>query len=197
MIALPEHFPRFTPAEYLAWEEFQEFRHEYIDGKIYALTGGTINHGRIALNIGSILTNHLRGSACMVLNSDVKVQVSESNSTSYCYPDISVTCDERDLQADQFISHPCLIIEVLSPSTEAYDRGKKFRKYRRSTTLQEYVLVSTTDICLDVYRRNERGKWEVETYLAGDLVELQSINFTAAIEQVYIDIVFAPAASEV
>jgi Uma2 family endonuclease len=158
VIALKEHFPQFTPTEYLAWEELQEFRHEYIDGKIYAMTGGIVNHGRIALNIGSILANHLRGSGCMVLNSDVKVQVSDANSTSYCYPDISVTCDERDRQADQFISHPCLIIEVLSPATEGYDRGGKFRKYRRSTTLQEYVLVSTVDICLDVYRRNERNK---------------------------------------
>lgn len=197
MIALKEPFPLFTPAEYLAWEERQEFRHEYIDGKIYSMTGGTVNHGRIALNIGSVLANHLRGSGCMVLNSDVKVQVSESNSTSFCYPDISVTCDERDRQADRFISHPCLIIEVLSPSTEAYDRGKKFRKYRRSATLQEYVLISTTDIRLEIYRRNEQGKWEVETCLEGDLVELQSISFTAAIEQIYEDIVFPLDVNEV
>lgn len=190
MIALKEPFLQLSPTEYLAWEEQQEYRHEYIDGKIYSMTGGTVNHGRIALNIGSILANRLRGSACMVLNSDVKVQVSESNTTSFCYPDISVTCDERDRQADKFISYPCLIIEVLSPSTEAYDRGKKFRKYRRSATLQEYVLVSTTDICLDIYRRNENGKWELETYLEGDLVALNSISFTAAIEQIYEDIVF-------
>ncbi len=199
MVALKEHFPlppRFTPAEYLAWEELQELRHEYVDGKIYAMTGGTVNHGRIALAIGSTMANHLRGSGCMVLNSDVKVQISESNSISYCYPDISATCDERDRQADKFISYPCLIIEVLSPSTEAYDRGKKFRKYRRSTTLQEYALVSTTDICLDIYRRNEKGKWELETYLEGDLVELQSINFTVAIEQIYEDIVFPTEVNE-
>ena len=196
MIALKEPFPRFSPTEYLAWEELQEFRHEYLDGKIYAMTGGTVNHGRIALNIGSILARHLRGSGCMVLNSDVKLQVAESSSTSFFYPDISVTCDERDRQASNFISHPCLIIEVLSPSTEAYDRGTKFRKYRRAATLREYVLVSTTDICLDIYRRNEQGKWEIETYLEGDLVELQSINFTAAIEQIYEDIVFSLDANE-
>jgi Uma2 family endonuclease len=191
MVALKEHFLPFTPAEYLAWEDLQEFRHEYVDGQIYAMTGGTVNHGRIALNIGSILSTRLRGSGCMVLNSDVKVQVLESNSISYCYPDISVTCDERDRHADKFISHPCLIIEALSLSTEAYDRSKKFRKYRRSATLQEYVLVSTNDVCLDVYRRNDRGKWEVETYLEGDLVELQSINLTVAIEQIYEDIIFS------
>ena len=196
MIALKEPFPRFSPTEYLTWEELQEFRHEYLDGKIYAMTGGTVNHGRIALNIGSILASHLRGSGCMVLNSDVKLQVAESSSTSFFYPDISVTCDERDRQASSFISHPCLIIEVLSPSTEAYDRGTKFRKYRRAATLREYVLVSTTDICLDIYRRNEQGKWEIETYLEGDLVELQSINFTAAIEQIYEDIVFSLDANE-
>lgn len=154
------------------------------------MTGGTVNHGRIALNMGVVLANHLRGSGCMVLNSDVKLQVLESN--SYFYPDVSVTCDERDRNASEFVSHPCLVIEVLSPSTEAYDRGQKFRKYRRSPSLQEYVLVSTTEMCLDVLRRNEYGKWEFFTYGDGDLVEFQSVNFAVPIQQIYDDIVFPP-----
>jgi Uma2 family endonuclease len=189
MIALKEDFPHFTPAEYLAWEEQQEFRHEFVDGNIYAMTGGTINHSAIAVNLIATLKNHLRGSGCQVLNSDAKVQTIESN--SYCYPDVSVTCDARDRHADRFISHPCLIIEVLSPSTEAYDRGDKFRLYRRSPDLQEYVLVSTHEICLDVYQRNERSRWELMSYGAGDCVELKSINLTFPIAQIYEDIVFS------
>jgi Uma2 family endonuclease len=190
MISIRFETPRLTPTEYLAWEEQQEFRHEYVDGEIYDMTGGTVNHGKIAVNITIALGNHLRGSGCQVLNSDVKVQTLESK--SYFYPDISVTCDERDRHADQFVSYPCLIIEVLSPSTEAYDRGKKFRKYRRSASLQEYVLVSTNEMCVDAYQRNERGKWELTTYGDGDLVELKSVNLTVPIEQIYENIVFAP-----
>jgi Uma2 family endonuclease len=188
MIALKEDFPQFTPAEYLAWEEQQEFRHEYVDGEVYAMTGGTINHSTIAVNIIAMLKNQLRGSGCQVLNSDAKVQTIESN--SYCYPDVSVTCDARDRHADKFISHPCLIVEVLSPTTEAYDRGDKFRIYRRSLDLQEYVLVSTNEICLDIYQRNERSRWELMSYGVGDLVELKSVNCTFPIAQIYEDIIF-------
>jgi Uma2 family endonuclease len=188
MIALKEDFPQFTPAEYLAWEEQQEFRHEYVDGEVYAMTGGTINHSKIAVNFTLALGNQLRGSGCQVLNSDAKVQTIESN--SYCYPDVSVTCDARDRHADKFITHPCLIVEVLSPSTEAYDRGDKFRLYRRSPDLQEYILVSTNEICLDIYQRNERSRWELMSYGVGDLVELKSVNCTFPVAQIYEDIVF-------
>jgi Uma2 family endonuclease len=190
MVALKEDFPRFTPAEYLEWEENQEFRHEFVDGEVYAMTGGTINHSEIAANLINVLKNHLRGSGCKVLTSDAKVQTVESN--SFFYPDVSVTCDARDRNATKFISHPCLIVEVLSPSTEAYDRGDKFRMYRRSLDLQEYVLVSTAEMCLDVYQRNERGRWELMSYGEGDSIELQSINCTFPIEQIYEDIVFTP-----
>ncbi len=103
-----------------------------------------------------------------------------------------MTCDERDRNASESISHPCLIIEILSPSTEAYDRGNKFRRYRRSTSLQEYVLVSTTEMCLEVYQPTERGRWELTTYTDGELVEFKSVNLSVSIDQIYEDIIFAP-----
>jgi Uma2 family endonuclease len=191
MLASLEHFPRLTPTEYLAWEEQQEFRHEYVGGEIYAMTGGTVNHGKIAVNLTISLGNHLRGSGCQVLNSDVKVSIAESS--DYVYPDVSVSCDERDRTAIKFLNHPCLIIEVLSPATEAYDRWNKFLLYRRSDALQEYVLVSTNEVKVDVYQKNERGRWEILSYEVGDLIDLQSINLTIPIEQIYEDIVFVPA----
>ncbi len=125
-----------------------------------------------------------------MLGSDAKVHIAESN--SFFYPDVSVTCDERDRSAIDFLSHPCLIGEVLFPSTEAYDRGDKFSLYRRSPDLQEYVLVSTNKVCVDVYQRHERNRWKFTSYGSGDLIELKSINFTCPIEQVYEDIVFNP-----
>ena len=190
MIAAREHFPKLTPTEYLEWEEKQDLRYEYIDGEIYAMTGGTLNHSKIGGNVYYLLQTHLRGGGCQVLNSDAKVQIAESN--DYVYPDVSVSCDERDKTATKSISHPCTIVEVLSPSTKAYDRWEKFNLYRRSDVLQDYVLVDTDRIEIALYSKNDLGKWEITRYVAGDLVELKSINLTFPIEQIFEGIVFTP-----
>jgi Uma2 family endonuclease len=190
MVAAREHFPKLTPTEYLEWEEHQELRYEYIDGEIYAMTGGTLNHSEIGGNFYYLLKTHLGGSGCRVLNSDAKVQIAESN--DYVYPDVSVTCDERDRSATKFISHPCTIVEVLSPSTKAYDRWEKFNLYRRSDVLQDYVLVDTDRVEIALYSKNDRGKWEITRYIAGDIVELKSINLIFSIEQIFEGIVFVP-----
>jgi Uma2 family endonuclease len=190
MIAAREHLPKLTPTEYLEWEEKQELRYEYMDGKIHAMTGGTLNHSKIGGNVYYLLQTHLRGGGCQVLNSDAKVQIAESN--DYVYPDVSVSCDERDKTATKFISYPCMIVEVLSPSTKAYDRWEKFNLYRRSDILQDYVLVDTDRVEIALYSKNDRGKWEITRYVAGDLVELKSINLTFPIEQIFEGIVFDP-----
>ncbi|PSB01493.1 Uma2 family endonuclease [Merismopedia glauca] len=188
MVAVTKNFPRFTPEEYFIWEEQQNLRHEYIDGEVYAMTGGTVNHGRIAANFIAMLIPHLRGSSCGVQTSDVKIEIAESN--DYVYPDISVSCDDRDRTAIKFISHPCLIVEVLSLSTEAYDRGDKFRLYRRSPSLEDYVLISASKIAIDIYRKNDSNRWEIVNYVAGDLIELASVNLTFPIEEIFEGIVF-------
>jgi Uma2 family endonuclease len=188
MIAVGEQFPKLTPAEYLDWEEKQELRHEYLNGEVYAMTGGTVNHGRIAANLIAMLIPHLCGGECRVQTSDVKVQIAESN--DYIYPDVSVTCNDRDKTATKFIAHPCLIIEVLSPSTAAYDRRDKFNLYRRSNSLQDYMLVDTQKMEIDIYTKNDRGRWEIVSYVAGDSIELTSINLTFPIEQVFEGIIF-------
>lgn len=183
MVALQEHSPRFTPQGYFAWEEQQEIKHEYFDGEVFAMSGGTLNHSQIAGNFHSLLDNHLADSGCRLFTSDARIKIQESE--KYVYPDVSVTCDERDRDADQFVSHPCLIVEVLSSSTEAYDRGKKFKLYQRSISLVDYVLVSAEEIEIEVFRKNDRHRWEVINYAAGDAVELESINLTFPIERVY------------
>jgi Uma2 family endonuclease len=189
MVAAREHLPRFTPEEYFAWEEQQLERHEYIDGEVYAMSGGTINHGDIAGNFLSLLKSHMRGRGCKTLNSDCRVSI--VGSTKYVYPDISVTCDERDKTTAQYITYPCLIVEVLSPGTEAYDRGNKFKMYRRNPSLQEYVLVSAETIEIELFRKTDTDDWRIIDYQAGDTVELKSINLTCQIEQIYEDIVFS------
>jgi Uma2 family endonuclease len=130
----------------------------------------------------------MRGSGCKTLNSDCRVNILESN--NYTYPDLSITCDERDKTTPQYIRYPCLIVEVLSPSTEAYDRGNKFKLYRRNPSLRDYVLVDSSRIAIDLYRKDESGNWYIVNYEVGDAIDLKSINLTFSIEQVYEDIVF-------
>jgi Uma2 family endonuclease len=194
MVAVRDRDRRFTPEEYFAWEEQQLERHELIDGYIYAMSGGTINHSEIAAKFNRLLGNHLDDSSCRVLNSDARISILET--TDYSYPDGSVTCDERDRTTTQYITYPCLIVEVLSDSTEAYDRSEKFYRYQRNPILQEYVLVSAKSMAIDLYRKNHAGEWVITQYRAGDTVELRSIELSLPIEQVYRGIVFERATSE-
>ena len=187
MVALKDNSPRFTPEEYFAWEAQQLERHEYMDGEVYAMSGGTIDRGDIAGNFLSLLKIHMRGRGCKTLNSDCRVSI--VGSTKYVYPDISATCDERDKATPQYITYPCLIIEVLSPSTEAYDRGNKFKMYRQNPSLQEYVLVSTDAVEIELFRKIDGDNWKIINDRAGDIVELKSVNLTVSIEQIYEDII--------
>ncbi len=185
-----EHFPQFTPLEYLEWEAQQELRHEFVNGRISAMTSDSVEHDsartlrdRITANLNTMLQNHLQSTVCRVFGADVKVQILDSN--FFLYPDVSVSGDVQDRSASNFITHPRLIIEVLSPSTEADNRDGRFALYRQLTSLQECVLVGTDPIGLDVHQLNERGKWEFSSYESGDVVELQSVNLTFEIDRIY------------
>lgn len=190
MIAAKENFPHITPEEYFAWEEKQLEKHEYIDGQVYAMSGGSKNHSLISVKFITLFSNHLEGGGCEIGNSDLRVKIVET--TNYTYPDVSVTCDDRDKTTTQYITYPCLIVEVLSPSTEAYDRGGKFRMYRNNPVLQDYLLVSSTSIEMDLYHKNDAGEWLIINYKAGDTIELKSINLSLAIEQVYRNLDLTP-----
>ncbi|MEH1851965.1 MAG: Uma2 family endonuclease [Nostoc sp.] len=184
MVALPDRI-LMSGEEYLVWEATQEQRYEYWDGEVVAMSGGTRNHNRISANFFKLLDDALanvyyalRLRTCEVYIVDVKVQVEPGQ--KYFYPDVVVTCDERDT-APQLVQFPCLIIEVLSPSTEAADRGKKFAKYRQSPTLQEYALVQVAQPVVEVFRRNEQGKWVLSEYNLGDILRLESVDVEIAI----------------
>ncbi|QSJ17860.1 Uma2 family endonuclease [Nostoc sp. UHCC 0702] len=185
MIASPNR-KYMTSQEYLEWEEQQDIKYEYINGEVFAMTGGTIPHTTIALNLAAALKSHLRGSSCRAFMADAKVAVSENG--PFHYPDVMVSCDQRDRQAIKFIQYPCLIVEVLSPSTEADDRGGKFTQYRRIPTLQEYVLIDAEKINLDCFRLNEKGFWELHPYEEGDEVDFTSVDFRFTISLVYEDV---------
>jgi Uma2 family endonuclease len=192
-ISANEHFPQLTPGEYLEWEAQQELRYEFLDGRISVMNSESLPHNsaapmlhdRIAANFYAILQAHLECTVCRVFNSQVKVQILECN--AFCYPDLSVSSDVQDRSANNFITHPCLIVEVVSTTSEVSERIEKFTLYRQVTTLEEYVLVSTDKIGLDVYQRNALGSWDVSTYEFGAAIDLQSINFTLEIDRIYED----------
>jgi Uma2 family endonuclease len=185
MIASPDQ-KYMTPQEYLEWEEHQEVKYEYVNGEVFAMTGGTIPHNVVAVNLTTALRNHLRGGSCRVYMADAKVGVSEAG--PFHYPDVMVSCDKRDRQAIKFIQYPCLIMEVLSPGTEAYDRGGKFTHYRRIQTLREYVLIDAEKISIECFRLNDRGFWELHPYEEGNEVHLTSVDFRFPISLVYEDV---------
>ena len=163
-----------------------DIKYEYVDGHVYAMSGGSLAHGRIANNTIRTLEDALTAGdkPCDVYNSDVATRISP---TRYTYPDVSVTCDERDRSApDKLeVQAPLLIVEVLSDSTEAYDRGRKFSLYRVCPTIQEYVLVATRYQMVEVYRRTEQGWTAYQAYSPGDEIELTSLDVRFPLAALY------------
>lgn len=173
-----------SPEDYLEGERVSPIKHEYRRGQVYAMTGAKKPHIIIASNLVRRLGNHLDGTDCIVLTSDIKVRLEEAN--CYYYPDIAVTCDEREINStEDFILHPSLIIEVLSPSTATFDRGDKFADYQTASSLEEYVFITQSEIKIECFRLNAEGNWVSQTYRQGDELELMSIDFRCPIAQVY------------
>jgi Uma2 family endonuclease len=186
--------PFISPEAYLKWEENAEVRHEYIDGELLEMARSGDAHGSIVLNGCMILKSAVRGTDCRAYPQDVKAKIQDQS--RYYYPDLMVTCDVRDRQDKYVKRYYKLIVEVLSEGTEAFDRGKKFEDYRRSETLEEYVLVAQDRISVDVFRRTERGRWELQGYGVGDEVELVSLGARFPIGALYEDVDIAPEADE-
>jgi Uma2 family endonuclease len=179
-------FNYVSPEDYLAAEADSPIKHEYRDGHIYAMAGGTDAHNQIAGNLYALLRSHLRGSGCRTYFADVKAHIEALN--RFYYPDVMVTCDERDNALSLYKQHPCLIVEVLSESTEAFDRGNKFADYRHLESLQEYVLISQTGPQVEVFRRNDEGLWVLHPYGEGDRVVLTSVTWDGAMANLYEDV---------
>ena len=182
-----EHTPIMSVEEYFELEENSpDTRYEYLDGYVYMMSGGTANHATISGNIYAMLRSLLRGGPCRVYNSDMKVRVSEQR---YFHPDVTVTCDPRDRGTADLIQSPCLVVEVLSPSTEAYDRGRKLQYYLACPSIEEYLLVDTRAMRVEIYRK-EQKKWIYDAFEAGDEVELAILGVRFPIADAYEDVIF-------
>jgi len=190
-MGLPQPAPRFSIDDYMAWEAEQAERHEYLNGEVFAMTGARDAHNTIALNIASQLREKLRGSPCRAFIADMKLRVEAADAVFY--PDVLVTCDARDKgpDADTAKRHPCLIVEVLSESTAAYDRGLKFEHYRGIDTLKEYLLVEQDRRHVDLFRRGEDGRWVLESVGGKDRTELLDPSVTLSLNEIYEDVDFS------
>ena len=176
--------------DYIQGEQHSPIRHEYLNGEIFAMTGGSEAHNRIALNIASLLKSHLRGSGCKTFIADMKVQIQNAVNRSdiFYYPDVMVTCDPQDQQR-YYKTHPCLIVEVLSPSTEKLDRREKRLNYQTLPSLQDYLLVRQDRAEVELYHRDNSGFWRPQHFTAGDILSLKSVNVELAVSEIYDEVV--------
>jgi Uma2 family endonuclease len=174
--------------DFLAWEATQTERHEFLAGEVFAMTGARDGHNTIALNIASALRSATRGGPCRVFIADMKLRLDAADASFY--PDVMVTCDPRDKTPDADLAkrHPTLIVEVLSESTAAYDRGLKFELYRGLDSLREYLLVEPERRHADLFRRAENGMWTLYSHGPDSLIELASLGAILDMRAVYEDV---------
>ncbi|MEB3295627.1 MAG: Uma2 family endonuclease [Synechococcales bacterium] len=174
----------FTPEDYLEIERISPIKHEYLQGQMVAMAGASKTHVIITGNLSALLVNHLRGSGCIAYATDMKVRLPALN--LFYYPDLAVTCDDRDRRSNEdFILYPKLIIEVLSDSTEAFDRGDKFADYKSNPAFAEYVLIHQKHILVERFERTSDNLWMPQIHRAGDIIELTSIGFSGPIASLY------------
>jgi Uma2 family endonuclease len=186
MIALPQSF--LSPEAYLQLEQQSQTKQEYINGAVYAMAGASDAHVTIAGNLFARLLNHLRGGGCRVYIADMKVRILDRN--CFYYPDVMVTCNPQDQTTPTYKQFPKLIVEVLSNSTEAFDRGDKFADYQTLESLEEYVLINTRHQRIECFRRDSGGRWLLQTYTeTTPRFELQSVDFADSLATIYEDVI--------
>ncbi|KYF94571.1 hypothetical protein BE17_35955 [Sorangium cellulosum] len=181
----PAHRIHYTYAEYLALEASSNVKHEYLDGQIYAMAGGTPEHAALAAAVIGLLFPELRGGRCRTYDADLRVRVPSTGLATY--PDVTVVCGplERDAEDGQAVTNPTLIVEVLSRSTEEYDRGDKFDHYKNLTSLRQYVLVSHRERSVEVWTRDVHGSFTSAIAREGDVAHLVSIGAQLDVRELY------------
>ena len=168
--------------QFIAWENAQDGRNEFHGGEVFAIVGGRRTHGRVVLNLATRLSLLLSGTPCQVFSESMKILIAQD---TILYPDVFVTCDAQDLRTDMIFRAPSLVIEVLSPSTQAYDRSQKFALYRRIASLKEYLLVDPDSRRVEAFRRNEQDQWVLHDMSDGDTLEVASLAVSLPMAQVF------------
>jgi Uma2 family endonuclease len=179
----------YTVEEYLQMEAVATYKHEYHDGEIIPMAGGTIQHGEIGGNAYTALKKALKRTSCKAYNSDIAIAI---NDFSYVYPDASVVCGEvrMGLLHQNAIANPTLIVEVLSESTSDYDKGGKFDRYRSIDSFSEYVLIEQSKVEVSVYSRLENNHWDLRIFNSiNDVITLKSVDCEIQLKDIYEDVI--------
>jgi Uma2 family endonuclease len=194
MSAVPQ--PYLTPEEYLSTERKAEYKSEYSDGEMYAMSGASREHNRITVNLVRVVGNQLRGSSCEPFSADMRVRIPYPH--SYVYPDLVVTCGKADFEDEELdvLLNPVLVVEVLSSSTEKYDRGVKFSLYRRIESLREYVLVSQDMPHVERFVKRDEGWVLMDAEGLEATIRLESISCELSLAEVYDRVTFPAAENE-
>ncbi|WP_437566742.1 Uma2 family endonuclease [Sorangium sp. So ce542] len=176
---------KLSPEEYLELERASEVRHEYAGGEIFAMSGGTFEHSAVAANIGRLLGNALGDGRCIALSSDMRIKIPSAD--RYVYPDGSVVCGRPEFEDERrdTLLNPVLVVEVLSDSSEAYDRGDKFAHYQTVASIREVVLASQKAPRIEVFARQADGSWVLRVYGPGDRAALSSVGCDIAVDEAY------------
>ncbi len=186
-MGIPQTAVKFSFEDYLAWENGQAEKHEFVRGETFAMAGARQAHVTVSLNLASAFKNHLRGTPCRAFIADMKLRVEAANAGFY--PDVTVTCDRRDHAAELLhISHAILVVEVLSDSTAAYDRGDKFADYRKLPSLQEYAVVDINARRVECFRRNAENHWVLYDFAGAEECEFASIGLAMPLALVFEDV---------
>lgn len=185
-MALPHPAARFDRQDYFVWEHEQPVKHEYVAGEVFAQAGARQNHVVVAGNCFAALRQRLRGTPCRAYISDMQLEVAQADAVFY--PDVMVSCHPEDLAAERVLHHPRVIVEVLSDSTVAYDRGGKFAAYRMLESLQEYVLIDPERRSLEIFRRLPSNDWLLATGDSARALVLAALEMEIGFDEVFEDV---------
>ncbi|MDR2212519.1 MAG: Uma2 family endonuclease [Pseudomonadales bacterium] len=173
--------------EFLAWEAGQTERHEFVEGEVYAMAGAQARHITASMNVAFALRQHLAGTPCRAFMADMKVAAADSS--DFFYPDVVVTCNQADRLGQSVVTRePTLIVEILSPSTAAYDLGKKSAQYRRIPSLSEIVFIDLDERHTSVYRKGNDGLWVLHDFDAGADVRFDSVDLVITAAALFADV---------
>ncbi len=192
-MSVPLEKIHFSVAEYLDQERASDIRHEYHDGEILAMAGGSVKHSRIASNALIAIGMALRGKPCQPHGSDLKVSI--RSQSRFVYPDITIVCGEPQIDPragqSEAITNPTVVIEVLSPSTQTYDRTKKFQYYRALDSLEEYILIASDEARIETFCRRNDGSWAFRSWIGLEAqVPIESVSISVLVAEVYAGVEF-------
>lgn len=180
--------PRYSIEEYVRIEEYANLKHEFLDGQVWAMAGGTPEHARMASAVNAALVTHLRGKACAVYSSDARVRVVATGLDTY--PDVTVVCghEARDTADALALTNPVVLVEVTSESSEPYDRGEKFEHYKQIASLREYIVVSHREAHIEIFGKTDEGHWtKTGEAAAGERLKVLSLDCELEVDDVYRD----------